>query len=266
MVSDPLDPEALREALRGRRFGANLIVVAETGSTNAELRDLADAGAPDGTVVVAEHQTAGRGRAGRVWESPPGRGVLLSALTVPGPEHEHASLLSLAAGVAACEAAEAVADGVEARLKWPNDVMVGDGKAAGILVEGELVGGEFRFAIVGIGINANHAEGELPEGGTSLALEVGRAVDRHRLADALLVALEERVADIDDADRFLPAYRRRCATLGREVRVERRGGPLEGTALDVDTSGALVVAGASGVHTISIGDVIHLRMAGGGRT
>lgn len=265
MVSEPLDAEELRRALRGRRFGSELSVVADTGSTNGDLRAAAIAGAPDGAVLMAEHQSAGRGRSGRVWESAPGQGLLMSALLVPGPPFHRAPLCSLAAGVAACDAVEAVVPTVAVGLKWPNDVMAGGGKLGGILVEGELVGDEFVHVLIGLGLNANHTRSEVPEGGTSLGLLMGRPISRARLVVSLLVALEERLADLDQPDRLLSAYRERCLTLGEEVRVERRAGSITGTALDVDHTGALVVATEYGLETVGFGDVVHLRTTEGGR-
>ena len=265
MVSEPLDAAALRRALAGRRFGTDLMVVAETGSTNADMQWAAAGGAMDGAVIVAEHQTAGRGRSGRAWESRPGLGVQLSALLVPGPPPEQAPLVSLAAGVATCEAISVAAPRVEARLKWPNDVMIDQSKVGGILVEGELRGGVFLHTIVGIGLNVAHEPEDLPEGATSLAAEAKGPVDRGRLIVALLVALEERLADLDRSHELLAAYRARSATIGRKVVVERRQGVAVGMALDVGPTGALLVGTDEGIEEVAWGDVIHVRMAGGPR-
>ena len=245
--------------MAGRRFGTNLDVVGETGSTNDDLKRAAGAGAPDGTVLLAEQQTAGRGRLGREWASVPGRSVLMSALLAPGPALAEGQLVPLAAGVAV---ADAVADaGVEARLKWPNDVLTSTGKLAGILVEGEVAGPGFAWVVVGIGLNANHAAEGLPPGATSLALERGAPQDRGALVVALLHRLEERLEHLGSGA-LLDDYRRRCATLGQMVRVERRSGILEGTAVDVDDTGALLVDTGAGIERVTQGDVVHLRLAG----
>jgi BirA family biotin operon repressor/biotin-[acetyl-CoA-carboxylase] ligase len=202
---------------------------AEVDSTNRVAADLARAGAPDGVVVGSDFQTAGRGRRGRAWESPPGSGLLVSVLLRPAPP-----LVTLAAGVAAADAIEEVA-GVPATLKWPNDILVDGAKVAGILTE--LVGGA---AVVGLGVNLTWA----PEGAACL----GPGVDR----DALLAAYLDALATPGDV---LGRYRSRCATLGRTVRVELPGATVEGVATDVDDDGRLVVDG----REIAAGDVVHLR-------
>ena len=201
----------------------------EVDSTNRVAADLARAGAPDGLVVGADHQTAGRGRRGRSWESRPGSSLLVSVLRRPVP-----ALVSLAAGVAAAQACETVA-GVPARLKWPNDVVVPEGKLGGILCE--QVGGA---AVVGLGLNVSWA----PVGAACL----GPTVDRDAVLAAFLQAL-------DQPDDVLTRYRARCSTLGRLVRVALPGSPVEGVADDVDDQGRLVVDG----RAIGAGDVVHLR-------
>jgi len=178
-------------------------------------------------VVVAEHQTAGRGRAGRTWEAPP-RTALLASFVLP-----FSPLASLAAGVAVAETC-----GPDARLKWPNDVLLGGGKLAGILVEAH---GE--VAIVGVGINLTWA----PEGGALLGADRDELLPRlHQSLIRWLDALPEQV---------LEGWRARTATLGRRVRVELSGETLVGVAEDVLPDGSLVVGG----RAIAAGDVIHLR-------
>lgn len=201
---------------------------AEVDSTNRVAVDLVRAGAPDGVVVVADHQTAGRGRRGRTWESRPGTALLVSAVLRPAP-----ALVTLAAGVAAAEACEETA-GAGVALKWPNDLLAEDGrKLGGILTE--LVEG---VAVVGLGVNLTWA----PPGAACLE------VDRDRLLAAWLDALG-RPGDV------LARYRRRCMTLGRSVRVEGPRSTVEGVATDVDDEGRLVVDG----RKIDVGDVVHLQ-------
>ena len=184
-------------------------------------------GLPIGSLVVADHQTAGRGRRDRRWEAPPGTALLASFVLAPG------RLLSLAAGVAA-----ALACGSSVRLKWPNDLVLEGRKLGGILVE---VHG--RAAIVGIGINLTWA----PAGGAALG------ENRDRLLERLRSELD-RWARAPDAE-VLDAWRRLSDTLGRPVRVELPSGPLEGVAEDVDVDGALIVSG----RRVAAGDVIYLR-------
>jgi BirA family biotin operon repressor/biotin-[acetyl-CoA-carboxylase] ligase len=199
---------------------------AEVDSTNRVAADLARAGAPDGVVVVADHQTAGRGRRGRTWESHPGASLLVSVILRPAP-----ALVTLAAGVAAAEACA----GVDVGLKWPNDLMLGDAKLGGIL--SELVG---DAAVVGLGLNLCWA----PAGAACL----GEGADRQALLDAYL-------AGLDSPGDVLARYRSRCTTLGRRVRIEVPGGAIEGLATDVDEHGRLLVDG----RPVAAGDVVHLR-------
>ncbi len=202
---------------------------AELDSTNRLAADLVRAGAPDGVVVGADHQTAGRGRRGRTWDSRPGASLLVSVILRPAP-----ALVTLAAGVAAAEACEAVA-GVAVGLKWPNDLLLDGAKLGGIL--SELVG---DAAVVGLGLNLAWA----PAGAAMLGAEV----DRDVLLHAYLAGLGTPGAVLD-------RYRRRCTTLGRRVRVELPGGAVEGLATDVDDDGRLLVDG----RAIAAGDVVHLR-------
>jgi BirA family biotin operon repressor/biotin-[acetyl-CoA-carboxylase] ligase len=205
----------------------------EVDSTNRVAAELARAGAPDGVVVGADHQTAGRGRRGRTWESRPGGALLVSVVLRPVP-----ALVTLAAGVAAAGACRAV--GLDAILKWPNDVMTaGGGKLGGILCE--LVG---EAAVVGLGLNLAWA----PPGAACL----GAGVDRDAVLGAWLAALD---ALLDREGDVLAQYRRLCSTLGRRVRVETPGGVLEGVAEDVDDAGRLVVDGVPA----AAGDVVHVR-------
>lgn len=215
-------------------------------STNTWLIEQARQGAPEGTVAVADHQTAGRGRRDRRWIAPPGSSLLCSILLRPGLERRSLLTATVAlAGAAACE----VAAGVRPDLKWPNDLMVGDRKVAGVLAEadGDAV-------VVGIGINVSWPD-ELPEeiAATATALNhvTGRAVDRDEVLDGLLAALDQRYPALDVIDEL----RRTCVTVGRHVRVDLGDRQLEGEATGLDDDGALILDG----HRILAGDVVHLR-------
>jgi BirA family transcriptional regulator, biotin operon repressor / biotin---[acetyl-CoA-carboxylase] ligase len=230
----------------------------ELDSTNRYLLDQARSGAPDGLVAVADVQTAGRGRLDRRWEAPPGSSMLVSVL-LRSPFDDgaaHAGRAVMAAGVALTRAVEQVAD-VRAGLKWPNDLVVGDRKLAGLLAErdGDAV-------VVGTGCNVNWESfpPELAASATACNVEAGRRVDR----DALLTAFLSEFADaLADHAAVLDTYRDRLATLGRRVRVEQPGGgSLEGEATAVTDEGALVVRDDTGTdHTITAADVVHLRPA-----
>lgn len=219
--------------------------VAETGSTNADVLTRARAGEPEGLVLVADHQTAGRGRLDRRWESRPGDSLLCSLLVRRPP----AGLPpTIAMAVAAADAVAAVTAGaVRPGLKWPNDLLVGERKLAGILAQadGDAV-------VIGIGLNVSWAgPPDAALGGTALADWVDPPPDRRALLLALLGAFERRLGSPD----LLDAYRSRCVTLGRRVRVDLGDRTIEGVAEDVGADGHLVVDGRA-VHA---GDVVHLR-------
>ncbi|MFI9007441.1 biotin--[acetyl-CoA-carboxylase] ligase [Actinosynnema sp. NPDC053489] len=259
-----LDAAALRSALTGRY--ATVDVVPETGSTNADLRGAAVRGAHDRTALLAERQTAGQGRRGRGWTSPTG-GVYLSVLFRPtGVAPARLPWLTLLAGVALVRTAREF--GVEATLKWPNDLLVGDAKAAGVLAE--IAPGSGQAVVVGIGLNVAKLPDDVEPGAgglvpTSLEDHAG-PLDRTRVAIALLrelAALEERWRRSGgDEPALREEYRRHCVTLGRPVRVELAGGgALLGTAHDLGVDGTLVVRDESGdEHSVSAGDVVHLRV------
>ena len=272
-----------RAALAGTRF-ADVRWAATTESTNADALALARDGAPEGIVVVADHQRAGRGRRDRTWVAPPGGSLLLSALL--RPPARVAGAVTMAAALATAEAVERVA-GVSARLKWPNDLVVatpeGERKLAGILAEadwpaGSAISGGYRppaahdrmVLVVGIGLNvrwpAPDAAADLAEvAGLATALNwLGAHADRVDLLVAFLRRLGERYASLvaAGAGDLLDDWRRRSATLGRRVRVDLGADDIEGTAVDVTDEGHLVVEALDGGRrTLAVGDVVHLRPA-----
>lgn len=225
---------------------AALLEVVETGSTNDDLRALADAGAPHGTAILAESQTAGRGRLGRVWEVPPGSAVLLSILLRPVLAARDVPLLCLAAAVATADAC-----GPSFAIKWPNDVLAPDGrKVAGILAEMELSKQGVRHVVIGIGVNVTAA----PPLSTSACLaEFIDPPNRLHLAKALVDGVLSRAEQVATAPRdMLDQWRARSHTLGRRVAI----GAVSGLALDVEASGALLVQGDDGVvRRVLAGDV-----------
>jgi BirA family biotin operon repressor/biotin-[acetyl-CoA-carboxylase] ligase len=229
-------------------------------STNRELADRARAGAPAGVVLVADHQTAGRGRLDRRWEAAPGASLLVSVLVRPDLPPERAHRASMAAGLAGIAACREVA-GVETSLKWPNDLVVEEegatAKLAGILCE--LVFDRSRLAAVVIGMGLNVAEGpHLPEGATCLQRLAGRPVARAEVLDAWLAALDGLLGRLDEPA-LLDEYRAGCTTLGRQVRLDTASGPREGVAADVTADGHLVLQTGAGPVTLAEGDVTHLR-------
>jgi BirA family biotin operon repressor/biotin-[acetyl-CoA-carboxylase] ligase len=204
-----------------------------TDSTNDRARELAESGAPSGTVVTAAEQSAGRGRRGRVWSAPPGGALLYSAILRP-LELEHA-LLPLAVPVAACEAIESVAP-VEARIKWPNDIWIDGAKASGVLIEARPP----DWAIVGIGVNVTIEPGEFPGDLRWPATSIGHGAT----VDELRLAISEALGAWVEAPeaRTLAEFRRRDAIAGREVSWEGAGiDDGSGTAAGVDERGNLIV-------------------------
>ncbi len=230
-------------------------------STNAYLRREARGGAPEGAVAVADHQSAGRGRLDRRWESPPGASLLVSMLFRPEFDPSELHLCTAAVALAAVEACRRVA-GVEAVVKWPNDLLVGDAKLAGVLAEAEFLSGSCAM-VVGLGLNIEWP-GPAGAGGTCLSDLRSSRVDRDELLDALLDVLSARRGLLDSAPgrrEVAAELRRRCATLGQPVRVELAAQTVVGVAVEVDDAGHLVVETAHGRHTVAAGDVVHLRPA-----
>jgi BirA family biotin operon repressor/biotin-[acetyl-CoA-carboxylase] ligase len=239
-------------------------VVQATASTNAVVADRARAGEEPGLVLVTEHQTAGRGRLDRVWETPARTSLTFSVLVRPDVPPAAWSWLPLLAGYAV---QAALADRLpDIALKWPNDVLVdsaGSGvgrKVAGILVE-RVDTASGPMAVVGIGINVDQTLDELPVAlATSVVLETGEPVDRTELLGMVLGSLHGLQGLLDDVDGLRAAYADVCSTLGRTVDVHLPSGEVRrGEALDLDASGALVLSTAEGTFTVAAGDVVHVR-------
>ena len=233
----------------------------EVDSTNTYVRQCAHDGALEGLVVVADYQTAGRGRLDRRWESPRGANLLASVLLRPRCDGTDVHLCTGAVALAAADACREVA-GVEPVLKWPNDLLIGGSKLAGVLAEAEFSGGALASVVIGIGINVAWP-GPAGAGGTCLDDLGGTApVDRQVLLERLLGALAARRPLLDEPSgraALADEVRRRCATLGQLVRVVLPGEELTGLAAAIDDAGHLVVETASGPRRVTAGDVVHLR-------
>ncbi|WP_460445686.1 biotin--[acetyl-CoA-carboxylase] ligase [Angustibacter aerolatus] len=272
----PLDERALRRALLDDRTWTSVDVLPEVGSTNVELRRRAGEGlAVAGAVLTTDHQPAGRGRRDRSWQTPPRASIAVSVLLAPTAPPARWSWLPLLAGVAVTDTLVRVA-GLDARLKWPNDVLVPregprspSGKVAGLLAEVVPLPGGTSGVVVGIGLNVSQRADELPvDTAVSLAGAGASSTDRDPLLRALLRDLATRYERWDDAagdpraSGLAAAYRERCATLGLDVAVDLPGGDrLEGVAQEVDDDGRLVVAPALGGAPVPLaaGDVVHVR-------
>lgn len=228
--------------------------VAETGSTNADLAALARGGVAPGRVLWTGHQTAGRGRLGRTWEAPPGTSLLASILL---PADDVPFLVVARVALAAADACARLS-GLEVALKWPNDLLVGDRKLAGLLAETEAGS---ATVVVGIGCNVDWPpEARSPDLGDRVAaLSDGPfgPPAPSTLLDALLEALQAWLL-LPSAE-VLSAYRGRCATLGREVRVQLAAGTLAGRATGITPTGGLELAAGTGARVLDVGDVVHVR-------
>lgn len=262
-VPPPLDAESLRDELAGAGSPwRRLDVVERTGSTNADL--LARAGAGEdiaGAVLIAEQQTAGRGRNGRVWTSPRAQLTMSVGVDAADVSPDAWGWLPLATGVAVVDAVATVA-GVEAGLKWPNDVLANSRKLAGILTE---VAPAQRSIVVGIGLNVTLADDDVPDAEATSLRSLGVATpDRDQLVRAMLNELGRRVdgwraAKGADAD-LIADYRARSVTIGSAVRAILPGGrDVVGVASSIDEQGRLHIDSDAGTVAVSAGDVVHLR-------
>lgn len=276
----PRAPDRVEPGPPGSRFG-EIRRFAEVDSTNQYLLDVARVAPVAGLVAVADHQSAGRGRLGRQWQAPPGAGLLVSVLLEPDLPVKRLHLCSICMGLAAADACIRVA-GLAPSLKWPNDLLVGNRKLGGILAESLPTAGGRRAVVVGIGLNVSWPPGEggaradegpraggptveVPEdlrrNATSIRRETGGDVDREELLAQLLVGLDRLLGAVEEEDGargVLEEYRRRCATLGRRVRVELPDGAIGGTATEIDGAGRLVVVDGATIHVVDAGDVVHL--------
>jgi BirA family biotin operon repressor/biotin-[acetyl-CoA-carboxylase] ligase len=255
----PLPPEFAEALSRaGDRLGIfnrGVLWYADVSSTNDLASRLAERGAPEGSVVAANAQHAGRGRYGRTWASPPDAGLYVS--TVLRPASHIASLVTIAAGVAVAEAIQ-TATGLVTRVKWPNDVFVDERKLAGVLAEGAV--GTNRYVILGIGINVMPAAypPDVAARATSLEGELGRGVDRGLLLAEVLGSLAERYRQLQTgyAAAVTNAWRARAAqTFGRAVQWESGDATFEGVAENIDETGALIVRTRTGIERVISGIV-----------
>ncbi len=233
----------------------------ELSSTNTRLKELAKEGAPQGTVVLADSQTGGRGRLGRSFHSPAGSGIYMSLLLRPDCPPEALMHLTCACAAAIREAV-LQATGVPLEIKWTNDLVYGQRKLAGILTElGLSPRGTVAYAIIGVGLNCCQAADDFPEDIRGIAGSVagvtGHAPDRAKIAAAMIDALYRmNLSLLADRTQLLNAYRQHCVTLGKPISLLRGDEVRHGTALDIDNNGALIVEFAPGqIETVNSGEV-----------
>lgn len=251
-IPDILDEEDIRDALTAKRMGSRILLFDEVDSTNIVLKQ--NSALPEGTVAAAEAQTAGRGRLGRSWSSAKGSGLWFSVLLKPDTAPEHVSLITLAAGLAVCRAI-----GGSARIKWPNDIIIGSKKVCGILTEMSAETDAVNYVICGIGINVNTPvfESELADKATSLLIETGQKHSRSELLASVLNYFElyyDRLTESGFAS-LRSEYAQLCVTLGREVIINRRSGVLHARAVDISDSGELIIKTPDGTEALNSGEV-----------
>lgn len=263
ILDAPLDVARIRRELSTRVVGRRVELFAEVTSTNAALRELALRGAPEGTVVLADSQTAGRGRGGKRWFSPPGVNLYASVLVRPAVHPRAVPTLAFAASLALVDAVREL--GLPVAIKWPNDVLVRRRKVAGTLAEAAIRDEGVEHVILGLGANVNvtqaalrEALGESALAASSLREMLGEPVDRSAFAASYLGALDEWLAihRAQGPAPLLGTWRELDIVSGRRVEVREAGGTIEGRALGVDDEGHLRVADPRGrVHAVVTGDV-----------
>ena len=260
-----LTGEAIAAALTTRRLGRPALVFERTGSTNDVARDYARAGAADGLLLLAEEQTAGRGRLDRTWWAPAGTSLLMTLLLRPALPLAQAGQLTMCLGLGA---AEGIADvtGVTAQLKWPNDLLVNGRKLGGMLTELDADEGQLNYAVLGLGLNVNvdfardGVPAEVSALATSLLMETGREIDRVALLAAILSRTERWYDGALAGESPHEAWAGRLDTLGNRVRVATIAGTLEGVAVGVTPEGALLVREDGGtMRTVWSGDAQAVR-------
>lgn len=263
-LSDPIDPEELRRRLAGSLFGLNVLYHAAPESTNSLLTSLAVKGAPQGTILVADEQTGGRGRMGRSWLSQTGANLLFSVLLRPAVEPEQVFVLTMILAVSAAEALHK-RTGLTARIKWPNDLYAGQRKLAGILTEFGTMDRIVNHVVLGMGLNVHwHPAGEEEIRGpaTSLKMETGRFFPRTDLLVLILKEFEKSYRRFleGDTDLIYSKWNELSLILGRKVIVETGAETMEGKAVRIDHAGALILEDEAGARKRIISGDVSLRL------
>ena len=255
MAEDTLSPALISHNLATRFIGQKVIYYPRLASTMAVARQAARQGAAEGTIIIAEEQTAGKGRLKRLWLSPKGS---LALSIILYPDMSYLPYLMMLASLAVAHSIEAIT-GLKAQLKWPNDVLINDKKVCGILIESDLRGNTVTYAIIGIGINVNFRLTDFQEispHATSLADELKKDVSRVDIIRRLLVDIEKLYLALPDGEPIYQEWRDRLVTLGRKVQVKSGTATLEGIADSVARDGSLLLRHSNGSTTkIVAGDV-----------
>lgn len=256
---DILDENIISEGLDTTLAGKKIIILKTVDSTNEEAKRCAINGEESGLVVAAEEQTAGKGRLGRMWESQNGNGIYFTLLIRPDLPPSDISSITLAAGYAVCLAIREYT-GCDAKIKWPNDIIIDNKKVCGILTEMAAQSDRLDFVAIGIGINVNQTgfPKEISHKATSLLLESGNEINRNEFLRYVIKTLDTVLCSflvsfsLEDAQKF----KKLCATLGRNVSVNRNNKIIEGVAVDVNLNGELIIKDNAGNNiTINSGEV-----------
>jgi BirA family biotin operon repressor/biotin-[acetyl-CoA-carboxylase] ligase len=265
LLGDPdvLSESTIREGLRTRILGRSVRCYSSLASTNEEAKLLGREGEEEGLVVIADEQTAGRGRFGREWVSPRGEGIWMSILLRPGSNLEPVAALSLVAAHSVATALSQVS-GVRTAIKWPNDVKIGEKKVCGILAELDKDSAGMGFLVMGIGLNVNQLRfgGDLKSYATSVRIETGKAFSRPQLVRRILENLEKSYLEImkEGFSHVLKDVRRLCTMVGEQVRVRLGSEEVEGYVQDIDDAGRLVVRTEDGrIREILAGEASTVR-------
>ncbi len=255
---EALTPEAIRRDLDTRFLGRNVVCYDRVDSTNAVSRQLAQEGAPEGTLVVAEEQTAGRGRHRRQWLAPAGSSLLMSFVLRPSLAPEELPLLLMASALAVAQAIEE-STGLDIHFKWPNDIMLGGKKAGGILMETGVSGQGVDHAVIGIGLNVNLDVATIPEiaaSATSISAALGKETSRLRILRSLLESMEREYLLLQGGHSPVARWAARLSQLGQQVQVDTPWGRETGRLQGVDAGGRLVLRRSDGSEArITVGDV-----------
>lgn len=260
-IPDKLFPAEIQYQLNTRIIGKKIFHFETMGSTMDEAFTLGLKGEPEGVVVCAEGQTKGRGRLGRSWMSPKGKGIYLSIILRPNFSPTQTAQLTLMTAVAICDAIKKTT-GLQPAIKWPNDVLFDNHKAAGILTELSAEMDRVKFVVVGIGLNVNTLTAQLPQGATSLRAQTKQSLSRIKMIQEMLRSFEDWYLTLQKKG-FAPVlkkWKEMSATLGKNVKVKNPSGEIEGLAVDVDTDGSLMIRKSNGVIVRCLtGDVVGLR-------
>lgn len=256
-IPDRLYPEEITDNLKTKVLGRKIFSYASTTSTNDVAYSLAEEAMPEGSMIISEKQTRGRGRLGREWISPEGKGLYLSLVLRPRLTPAEAGKITLMSSVCIASLIRKQF-GIDAVIKWPNDVYIGSEKVAGILTELAAEQDAVKFVILGIGINLNASVQELPKGATALKLKTKSQINRIAFLQHLLMELENYYEKINlfEFESIIQEWRNLSMTLGKRIKVKWRGTTIEGQAMDIDNFGALILRDDFGFsHHILSGDI-----------